>query len=61
MKVKSGRYIKENKVLFKKLVSRLLEDFEYVSLLAQDSYSKSYSVSRGGTNIQDNGMFTAVL
>ena len=60
MKVKSGRYIKENKVLFKKLVSRLLEDFEYVSLLAQDSYSKSFSVSRGGTNIQDNGMFTAV-
>lgn len=59
MLVKESIYIKNNKPCFKKLVSKLLEDFEYVSLLGQDSYSKDYSVSKAGIGINENDMFSA--
>lgn len=60
MLVKQSEYIKENKPLFKKLVSELLKDYEYVSLLVQDSYCKEYSVSRAGKNISEEGRFSAL-
>lgn len=60
MLVKQSEYIKENKPLFKRLVDELLKDYEYVSLLAQDSYCKNYSVSKAGKNIGESDTFTAL-
>lgn len=60
MKVKQRDYITKNKPLFKKLVSELLKDYQYVSLLAQDSFAKTYTVSRAGINANENEMFSAI-
>ena len=58
MKVKESNFIKENKPLFKALIGKLLEKYEYASLFAEDSYGKTYSVSKLGTNIQESDLNT---
>ena len=55
MKVKQSEYLKEIKPVLVKLRDRLLEEFPYASLLAQDSTAKNYSVSKTSTGIQMDG------
>lgn len=58
MKVASSSFLLQKKPLVKRLVSLLLEEYEYVSVLGQDSVSKSYSVSGRGISASQNGMLT---
>lgn len=50
MKVKSSNYLKEMKPVLIHLRDRLLEEYPYVSILATDSVSRQYSVSRTVTS-----------
>ena len=52
MKVKQSEYLKEIKPVLIRLRDRLLTEFPYASLLAQDSTSKNYSVSKTNVGIQ---------
>lgn len=52
MKVKPSEYLREIKPVLLKLRTRLLQEFPYVSLLAQDSTAKNYSVSKTSTMIR---------
>lgn len=58
MKVKQSEYLKEIKPVLVKLRDRLLAEFPYASLLAQDSTAKNYSVSKTSTGIQMDGRLT---
>lgn len=59
MKVKESTYIKSNKPLFKKLVSELLKKYEYASVLVNDSMGKRYLVSKTGTNVAEDEIYTS--
>ena len=59
MKVKESTYIKNNKPLFKKLVSELLKKYEYASVLVNDSMGKRYAVSKTGTNVSEDDIYTS--
>ncbi len=59
MKVKESTYIKSNKPLFKKLVAELLKKYEYASVLVNDSMGKRYSVSKTGTNVAEDDIYTS--
>ena len=48
MKVQSSEYLKANKALYKELLDKLLNTYEYASILAADSVGKVYSVSKSG-------------
>lgn len=58
MKVKQSEYLKRVKPALVKLRDRLLSEFPYASLLAQDSTAKSYSVSKTSTGIGMDAMLT---
>lgn len=58
MKVKTSEYITNTKECLKILLNKLLERFEYVSILATDSVGKVYSVSRTGTNIAQHSLLS---
>jgi TldD protein len=58
MKVKSSHYLAQIKPLLQTLVKSLLEDFSYVSILATDSKSKIYSVSKRGTTIAEDSLLS---
>jgi TldD protein len=58
MKVKSSHYLKQVKPLLQTLLSRLLEDYHYASILASDSISKVYNVSKRGTTIAEDGLLS---
>ena len=58
MKVKESSYIKNNKALFKKLIDELLKKYEYASVLVNDSMGKNYSVSKTGTNVAEDDLYT---
>lgn len=53
-----NEFLKAKKPLLRELISLLRENYEYVSVLAVDSYSKKFSVSRGGLNVAEDPMFT---
>lgn len=55
MKVKQSEYLKQIKPTLINLRDRLLAEFPYASLLAQDSTAKNYSVSKTSTGIGMNG------
>ncbi|MCR4598585.1 MAG: hypothetical protein K5678_06100, partial [Acetatifactor sp.] len=55
MKVKESEYLKSKKPILKKLLDKLLTKYEYASILANDSKSTNYSVSKTGTNISEDG------
>ena len=55
MKVKESEYLKIKKPILKKLLSKLLDKYEYASILANDSKSTNYRVSKTGTNISEDG------
>lgn len=58
MKVKSSSYLKQVKPLLKTLLDRLLQEYSYVSVLASDSVSKQYSVSKQGIGVGEYGLLT---
>ena len=58
MKVEQSEYLRGIKPVLVNLRDRLLEEFPYASLLAQDSMAKNYSVSKTSTGIQMNGMLS---
>ncbi len=58
MKVKSSHYLAQIKPLLQTLLKSLLEDFSYVSILATDSKSKNYSVSKRGTTISEDSLLS---
>ncbi|MBR3470486.1 MAG: hypothetical protein IKH28_12480 [Lachnospiraceae bacterium] len=55
MKVKESEYLKAKKPILQKLLSKLLAKYEYASILANDSKSTNYSVSKAGTSIYEDG------
>lgn len=57
-KVATGEYITEVKPLLKKLLSRLLERFEYASILATESKGRLYSASKKNIAIREDAMAT---
>lgn len=50
MKVESSNYLKEIKPVLLRLRDRLLEEYPYASILATDSVSRRYSVSKTATS-----------
>jgi TldD protein len=58
MKVEKSRFITEKKPLLKKLLGRLLEKYEYASVLATDSVSKDLGISTRGTKIAEDSVLT---
>lgn len=58
MKVKSSNYLTQIKPLLKELLNKLLLSFPYVSILAEDSTSKTYSISKTGINIANEKLLT---
>lgn len=58
MKVNESQYLAGVKPLLKKLLDKLLDKYEYASILANDSKSMSYSVSKMGTSISEDGILT---
>ncbi|MBP5669587.1 MAG: TldD/PmbA family protein [Lachnospiraceae bacterium] len=55
MKVKESEYLKAKKPILQKLLNKLLAKYEYASILANDSKSTNYSVSKAGTSIYEDG------
>ncbi len=58
MKVEKSKFIAEKKPLLKKLLDKLLEKYEYATILANDSDSKDFSVSKTGTRIAEHGFLS---
>lgn len=58
MLVKESTFLQEKKPVLKKLLGELLARYEYASILATDSVSKRYSVSRTGTTIAEDSVLT---
>lgn len=59
MKVQESKFIKNQKPLLKKLLGRLLEKYAYVSILATDSKSKAFSVSKRNMSAGESNIGTA--
>ena len=58
MKVQESEFIQEKKPLLKKLLEQLLERYAYGSVLAVDSRSKYYSVSRKNMSVGEDDLAT---
>ncbi|MCR5332296.1 MAG: TldD/PmbA family protein [Lachnospiraceae bacterium] len=58
MKVKNSIFLEESKPLLKEFLDRLLARFDYASILANDSVSRNFSVSKMGTNINEDTVLT---
>lgn len=58
MKVASSAFLLQKKPLLQELISLLQKEYEYVSVLGQDTVSKNYSVSGRGVSVSQNGMLT---
>lgn len=59
MKVQESEFIQEKKPLLKKLLEQLLERYAYGSVLAVDSRSKYYSVSRKNMSVGEDDLATS--
>jgi len=55
MKVKPSEYLREIKPVLLRLKDRLLQEYPYASILASDSISKQYSVSKAVTSVGMTG------
>ncbi|MDD2258814.1 MAG: TldD/PmbA family protein [Bacilli bacterium] len=53
MENKFSKYLKKKKPLLKELLDKLLEQYEYVSILATDVFGKLYTVNRSSTSVGD--------
>ncbi len=58
MQVESSGLLETKRPLLKKLLGRLLETYPYASILAADSRSKRYSISKQGTSIMESDVYT---
>ena len=58
MKVYPSVFLMKTKPVLKLLLEKLLEQYDYASILATDSQAKSYSVSRRNVRISQDGMLT---
>ena len=58
MKVNPSVFLMKTKPVLKLLLEKLLEQYDYASILATDSQAKSYSVSRRNVRISQDGMLT---
>lgn len=58
MEVEASSILSEKKPLLKKLLEKLLDKYEYASILATDASQKSYSVSKQGINIVEGALFS---
>ena len=58
MKVNESKYISSNKNLFNQLLKELLNKYEYASILVTDSVGTNYAVSKSGTSISDNSLYS---
>ncbi len=54
MKVEHSTYLMNVKPLARQLVTRLLEEFAYVSLLGTDTVGKLYNMKKTGVNLNDS-------
>lgn len=54
MENKFSKYLKKKKPVLKELLEKLLEQYEYVSILGTDVFGKTYSVNRSSTTIGDS-------
>jgi len=54
MKVKPSKYLEEHKNLVEKLVEKLLNEFEYASILATDTKGTKMIVSFSGSTVEDS-------
>lgn len=59
MKVQESKFIQKQKPLLRKLLGRLLDSYAYASVLAVDSGSKSFSVSKRNMNAGENSLWTS--
>ncbi len=59
MKVQESVFIQKQKPLLKTLLSRLLESYAYASILAVDSKSKMYAVSKRNMSAGESGLGTS--
>ncbi len=59
MKVETSKYLKTIRPQLKSLLTRLLSEYEYVSILAEDAVAKRYSVSKTGTFLGESPSLTA--
>ncbi|MCR5685749.1 MAG: TldD/PmbA family protein [Lachnospiraceae bacterium] len=58
MKVKNSSFLADSKPLLKELLDALLARYEFASILATDSVSKNYNVSKMGTNISEDSVLS---
>lgn len=58
MKVKSSSYLQKVKPILKELLDSLLVQYRYVSILASDSKSMIYSVSKSGTAVSEEPLLS---
>ena len=58
MKVETSSYIQEIKPKLKQLLQRLLAQYAYVSILAEDGTAKQYGVNRTGVMIGEQTLLT---
>lgn len=58
MKVETSRYLQEKKPMLQDLLHRLLQEYPYVSILAEDSRSCMCMVSKSGTLVREDDMLT---
>ena len=58
MKVKNSIFLEDNKPLLKEFLDALLARYDYASILATDSVSRNFSVSKMGTNINEDTVLT---
>lgn len=54
MKAKLSKVLNQTKPILQKLITDLSNEFEYVSILGEDTIGTTYSVSRKSTNIGDS-------
>ncbi|MCC8168216.1 MAG: TldD/PmbA family protein [Clostridiales bacterium] len=59
MKVATSHYIETIKPKLNELLSMLLSEYEYVSILAEDCTARGYSVSKTGVNVGSIPMFSS--
>lgn len=58
MKVENSTFITKKKPLLLKLRDMLLQEYDYVSLLAQDSKAKQYAISARGISVSQDDLLT---
>lgn len=58
MKLERNQYLAAQKPVLRRLLERLQEEYSYASILAIDSKTKNYRISKSGTNISSEGFLS---